>query len=345
MFTVFKKKVTRLLGVDIGATSIRLVELSFEMGVYVLEGYAIEFLPRGAVVEKNIMQIEVVGQALGRALRKLKTSLKEVVIAIPSSAVILKNIELPRDLSETTLDGLIKIEANQFIPYPLEEVAIDYYIPKEQDLIQENMTVILAACRKENIECRQSVLFCAGLRAKVVDVELYALERVCALIYNRSKSEKILVMIEVDVEFINLNVIENNSIIYTRESIFNYQKLDDFNNSVYWMECLYKKEINEEFIIEMTQSFKELLFQQITRSLQFFFTLGRKTSVDSIILIGIGAVIPELDKFLSEKINVPVYIANPFSGMRYGRGIDVEKLNLDAPALMTACGLAMRELN
>lgn len=128
MLGLIKKKANTLLGIDISSTSVKLLELSRSGGRYKVEAYAVEPLPPNAVVEKNIVELEGVGQALSRVLVKAKTNLKSAVVAVAGSAVITKTIEMEAGLSEDELENQLKIEADQYIPYPLEEVAIDFEV-------------------------------------------------------------------------------------------------------------------------------------------------------------------------------------------------------------------------
>lgn len=182
MLGLIKKKANTLLGIDISSTSVKLLELSRSGGRYKVEAYAVEPLPPNAVVEKNIVELEGVGQALSRVLVKAKTNLKSAVVAVAGSAVITKTIEMETGLSEDELENQLKIEADQYIPYPLEEVAIDFEVQGLSARNPERVDVLLAACRKENVEVREAALALAGLTAKVVDVEAYALERSYALL-------------------------------------------------------------------------------------------------------------------------------------------------------------------
>ena len=177
MLGLFTKKANTLLGIDISSTSVKLLELSRSGSRYRVESYAVEPLPPNAVVEKNIAELEGVGQALSRLLGKAKTGVKSAAVAVSGSAVITKSIEMEAGLSDEELENQLKIEADQYIPYPLEEVAIDFEVQGPAPRSPGRVEVLLAACRKENVEIREAALALAGLTAKVVDVEAYALER------------------------------------------------------------------------------------------------------------------------------------------------------------------------
>ncbi len=182
---LFNKKANLLLGIDISSTSVKLLELSRQGERYRVEAYAVEPLPASAVVEKNIAELEGVGQALTRVLLKARTGLKSVAVAVAGSAVITKTIEMDAGLSDDEMENQLKIEADQYIPYPLDEVAIDFEVQGASARNPERVNVLLAACRKENVEVREAALALAGLTARVVDVEAYALERSFGLMANQ----------------------------------------------------------------------------------------------------------------------------------------------------------------
>jgi type IV pilus assembly protein PilM len=149
---LFNKKANTLLGIDISSTSVKLLELSRQGDRYRVEAYAVEPLPVSAVIEKNIAELEGVGQALSRVLIKARTSLKNVAVAVAGSAVITKTIEMDAGLSDDEMESQLKIEADQYIPYPLDEVAIDFEVQGASTRNPERVSVLLAACRKENVE-------------------------------------------------------------------------------------------------------------------------------------------------------------------------------------------------
>lgn len=235
MLGLIKKKANTLLGIDISSTSVKLLELSRSGGRYKVEAYAVEPLPPNAVVEKNIVELEGVGQALSRVLVKAKTNLKSAVVAVAGSAVITKTIEMEAGLSEDELENQLKIEADQYIPYPLEEVAIDFEVQGLSARNPERVDVLLAACRKENVEVREAALALAGLTAKVVDVEAYALERSYALLSSQlgaDTDQLTVAVVDIGATMTTLSVLHNGRTIYTREQLFGGRQLTEESSGV-----------------------------------------------------------------------------------------------------------------
>lgn len=354
MLGLFNKTANTLLGIDISSTSVKLLELSRSGGRYRVEAYAVEPLPPNAVVEKNIAEIEGVGQALTRVLAKARSGGKNVAVAVAGSAVITKTIEMDAGLSEDELENQLKIEADQYIPYPLEEVAIDFEVQGLSPRNPERAEVLLAACRKENVEVREAALALAGLTAKVVDVEAYALERAFALVEPRlagEHGELTVAVVDVGATMTTLSVLHNGKTIYTREQLFGGKQLTEEIQRRYGLSFedagLAKKQggLPDDYDSEVLLPFKQAVVQQVSRSLQFFFAAGQFSEVDCILLAGGTASLAGLDRLIEQKIGTPCVVANPFADMALASKVNAAALASDAPALMIACGLAMRSFD
>ncbi len=351
---LFNKKANMLLGIDISSTSVKLLELSRSGNRYKVEAYAVEPLPPNAVVEKNIVELEGVGQALSRVLAKSKTGVKGAAVAVAGSAVITKTIEMEAGLSDDELETQLKIEADQYIPYPLEEVAIDFEVQGVSARNPERVEVLLAACRKENVEVREAALALAGLTAKVVDVEAYALERAYGLLSDHlggHQEELTVAVVDIGATMTTLSVLHNGRTIYTREQLFGGRQLTEEIQRRYGLSVdeagLAKKQggLPDDYDSEVLLPFKEAVVQQVSRSLQFFFAAGQYNDVDYILLAGGTASIPDLDRLIQQKIGTPTQVANPFADMALSGKVNAGALASDAPSLMIACGLAMRSFD
>ena len=321
MLGLIKKKANTLLGIDISSTSVKLLELSRSGGRYKVEAYAVEPLPPNAVVEKNIVELEGVGQALSRVLVKAKTNLKS---------------------------------PDQYIPYPLEEVAIDFEVQGLSARNPERVDVLLAACRKENVEVREAALALAGLTAKVVDVEAYALERSYALLSSQlgaDTDQLTVAVVDIGATMTTLSVLHNGRTIYTREQLFGGRQLTEEIQRRYGLSVeeagLAKKQggLPDDYDSEVLRPFKDAVVQQVSRSLQFFFAAGQFNDVDYIVLAGGTASIQDLDRLIQQKIGTPTLVANPFADMALNGKVNAGALASDAPALMIACGLALRSFD
>ncbi|EIK96885.1 type IV pilus assembly protein PilM [Pseudomonas sp. M47T1] len=354
MLGLFGKKANSLLGIDISSTSVKLLELSRSGNRYRVEAYAVEPLPANAVVEKNIAELEGVGQALARVLIKARTSAKTAAVAVAGSAVITKTIEMDAALSEDEMENQLKVEADQYIPYPLEEVAIDFEVQGISARNPERVDVLLAACRKENVEVREAALALAGLGARVVDVEAYALERAFGLLEPTlmdGDGPLTVAVVDIGATMTTLSVLHNGRIIYTREQLFGGRQLTEEIQRRYGLSMeeagLAKKQggLPDDYVMEVLQPFKDAVVQQVSRSLQFFFAAGQHNDVDYILLAGGTASISGLDQLIQQRLGTPAMVANPFADMALSSKVNAGALASDAPALMIACGLALRSFD
>lgn len=354
MLGLFKKKANTLLGIDISSTSVKLIELSRSGGRYKVEAYAVEPLPPNAIVEKNIAELEVVGQVIARLVTKARTGIKHAAVAVAGSAVITKTIEMEAGLSDEELENQIKIEADQYIPYPLEEVAIDFEVQGATARSADRVNVLLAACRKENVEVREAALALAGLTAKVVEIEAYSLERAYGLLAEQlgnGEEDLTVAIVDIGATMMTLSVLHNGQTIYTREQLFGGKQLTDEIQRRYGLSTeeagLAKKQggLPDDYETEVLSPFKEAVVQQVSRSLQFFFAAGQYSDVDYILLAGGTASIVGLDQLVQQKIGTPTLVANPFANMTLSNKVNAGALASDAPSLMMACGLAMRSFD
>ena len=350
----FSKKSPTLLGLDISSTSVKLLELSRNGDRYRVEAYGVEPLPPNAVVEKNINDVEGVGDAIKRLLARAKPSSKQTAVAVAGSAVITKTIEMDASLSDDEMETQITVEADQYIPYPLDEVAIDFEVQGLSERNPDQVEVLLAACRKENVELREAVLELGGLKASVVDIEAHAMKRAFDLVKPQLGSNPdslVVAIIDVGATMTTLSVLAEDRAIYTREQLFGGKQLTEEIQRRYSLSYeeagLAKKQggLPDDYYEEVLEPFKEAVLQQVTRSLQFFFSSSQYDDVDYIVLAGGTSSIDGLAEMIENKLGTPTVMANPFVDMSLASKVDAEALANDAPAMMIACGLAMRSFS
>lgn len=342
-----------LIGVDISSTAVKLLQLSQSGGRYRVDHYAVEPLPPNAVVEKNIVEVEAVGDAIKRALARSGSKVKHASAAVAGSAVITKVIPVQGNLSEDELEDQVEFEARQYIPYPIEEVSLDFEVLGPVPGNPELVNVLLAASRTENVEIRQSALDLAGLAPKVIDVEAFAMENAYQLIADQLAVQKdaLVALVDVGATMTNLNVLRNQRSIYTREQVFGGKQLTDevvrrFGLS-YEEAGLAKRQggLPESYEVEVLEPFKEAMVQQISRLLQFFYAGSEFNRIDQIVLAGGCASIAGIADMVEEQLGVPTVVANPLANMSLGPRVQAHALAQDAPAMMIACGLALRSFD
>jgi type IV pilus assembly protein PilM len=340
-----------VLGLDISSTAVKLLELGQSGSRYRVESYAVVPLPPHAVVEKSIADVEAVGAAIERAVKRSGTRLKHAAVAVAGSAVITKIISMPATLSENEMENQIRMEADQYIPYPMEEVNLDFQILGVSEKSADTVDVLLAASRSENVDVRVAALELGGLTCKVVDVEAFALEAAFGLFGSQLPDggvSKTIAVADVGATMTTLNVLHDFKIIYTREQVFGGKQLTEEIQRRYGLSYeeagMAKKQggLPDNYQAEVLDPFKETMAQQVSRSLQFFFSSSQYNNVDHMVLAGGCSSIPNIDELIAEKIGTGTMVANPFANMALSSQVKPQALSGDAPALMIACGLAMR---
>ncbi len=351
---LFKQKQPVVLGLDISSTAIKLLELGQNGDRMRVESYAVEPLPANSVIEKNIADVEAVGEAIKRAVKRSASRTKLAAVAVAGSAVITKIIAMPASLTEDEMEQQIELEADQYIPYPLEEVNLDFEVigPSEND--PERIDVLLAASRSENVDIRIAAIELAGLKAKIVDVEAYAMENAFSLLIPQLPEQGIdqtIAVIDIGATMTTLNVMHDRKTIYTREQVFGGKQLTEEIQRRYGLSYeeagMAKRQggLPDNYIPEVLEPFKDAMTQQVSRSLQFFYGSSQYNNVDHIVLAGGSAMIPGIDEMIANKLGVHTSVANPFTNMTLASRVKAQSLSNDAPALMIAAGLAMRSFD
>ncbi len=347
------KKAKPVLGLDISSTSVKLLELSRHGDRYRVETYAVRPLPPNAVVEKNINDPEAVAEVVRAMVKQSKTKLKHAAVAVAGSAVITKVIDMPAGLSDDAMETQISIEADQYIPFPLEEVAIDFEVQGESPRNPDQVEVLLAACRRENIDLRVNVVQLADLTEEIVDVEAYSMERAFGLISEQLEEQdgQVVAVIDIGATMTTLSVLVDGKTVYTREQLFGGKQLTEEIQRRYGLSMeeagLAKKQggLPDDYESEVLGPFKEGVVQQVTRSLQFFFSASQYNDVDYIILAGGVASMEGIVGLIEEKLGTQTVVANPFANMSVSSRVNAAALANDAPSLMIAAGLAMRSFD
>ncbi|EZQ12343.1 MULTISPECIES: pilus assembly protein PilM [unclassified Acinetobacter] len=352
MLRLYRKPNKGLVGVDVSSTSVKLLELSVKNGRYWVESYGLSPLVDGSVVEKNILNQDNVADALERAINIANPQSTNAAFAVPTSMVIHKVIEMDADMSDDEREVQIRMDAEQYIPFPLDEVSLDFEVLPERLNNPNRVNVLLVATRTENVDSRIEVLDLVGLTPKVADVESYALERSFEVFADTLPIGANLVgVLDIGHTMTTLSVMQNGKIIYTREQVFGGKQLTQDVQNRYGLsydEAGRAKKDNtlpDDFETEVLMPFLDAVIQQAARSLQFFFSSSQFNEIDHILLAGGNANIPGLAKMMQQKLGYRVTIANPFLQMGFSPQIDLKKIENDAPSLLVACGLALRSFD
>jgi len=354
-FDIFSPKAPPLFGLDISSSSVKMLEIAEAgKGAYRVERYVIEPLPRDATVDGNISNLESVVEAVKRGYKRLGTRSKHVAMAVPTGAVITKKIIVPASLRENELEVQVESEANQYIPFALEEVNLDFQVVGPSPTSPDEQEVMIAATRKEKVEDRVAVAESAGLKAAVMDVEAFAQQAALGLVVKQLPSggkDMNVAIVDVGANVMNVSVMRNEQSIYTREQAFGGNQLTQDIVARYGMSAEEAENakrsggLPDDFETEVLRPFMENLSMEVQRALQFFFTSTQYHSVEQILLAGGSAVIPGMDEVVHTRTQVPTMVANPFASMQASPRIQLKKLMVDAPSLIVACGLAMRRFD
>jgi len=345
-----------LIGVDISSSSVKMVELSElpKKGGYVVERYAIELLPKDAVTDGSINNLEAVSETLQRAWKRLGSRIKNVALALPAAAVITKKILLPAGMREDDLEVQVESEANQYIPFALEEVNLDFQVIGPAPENTEEVEVLLAASRKVNVEDRIAACQAVGFKAVVMDVEPYAAEMAFEQIRAQLPDgalDKCVALVDIGASVMNVNVLRNGQSVYSRDQQVGGNQLTQqiqtaFGLSVDEAEAGKRNGgLPDNYESDVLAPFRENVVMEIARALQFFFASSQYNEVDYIVLSGGCASLTGMDDAVATRTQVSTMVANPFALMTLSSRIKPRQLQADAPSLIIACGLAMRRFD
>ena len=341
-----------MIGLDISSSSAKLVELGQDRsGNLTLERCGIEPLERGWISDGNIEKFDEVVEATRRLVGKSGTKAKHVAMALPASVVISKKIILPGGLSEREMEVQVESEANQYIPFSLDEVSLDFCVVGPSTTSAGDVEVVIAASRKEKVEDRQGLAEAAGLVPVVLDVESYASRLAASRVIGRLPGggvDALIALFEIGAMTSTMQVLRNDALIYERDQVFGGAQLTQMLVRQYGFtqdEAETKKragELPDDYGTVVLQPYVESLAQELERALKFFFTSTPHNRVDYILLAGGTAGIPGLTEAITRHTSFPCQVVNPFDGMEVGRAVREKKMLREAPSYLTACGLAMR---
>jgi type IV pilus assembly protein PilM len=347
---LFGKKTDSVIGLDIGSTGVRLLQLSSHGSGYRIDHFATEPLSEGVVVEKSVQDVEAISDAISRAVSNSGSRAKTCAIAVSGSAVFTKTISLPSNLAEADVESQVQIEANQYIPFPLDEVSLDFEIlgpsPRNADLID----ILLAASKSENVESRQDALDAAGLKAAIVDVEAFAIANAFEFIRKRDGLTlgETVGILDIGIDLTTLLILRGDRVIYTRDHPFGGRQLLEETMRRYDMSAdqasFFERgeEGPEDFEEEVLEPFELNIVHQISRALQFFASSSEYSSVGTLYLAGGSSALSGLSSMVEQELGIKTRVADPVSGMNIAPSVASAALKRNAPNLMVAMGLALR---
>jgi len=352
---LFSRKYRQLLGLDITTSSIKLIELSMAGGQYRVESYSAEPTPPNAMNEKILVDAEAVGEAIRRAVKRSGAKSHEVAIAISGDAAITKVIQMPRGLRDADLEAQVELQADQYIPFPMDEVSYDYEVLGVSDKDPESVDVLLVASRTDNVDQRRAAVAAAGLSSRIVDVEAFALENACRLMTHQMPDggiDRTIAVVDFGASSTTFSVLRNLKVIYTRDFNFGGQQLTEEIMRTYGLSMEeagrmkkegglpgnYQSEVLDPFVDDMTQ--------QVSRSLQFYLASGSgREQPEKVLICGGCANVPGVADVIQSRVGIPAEKGDPLGQMKLSSRARAQAVQRDATALLTACGLALRSFD
>lgn len=353
MLKLFKPKPRSIIGIDITSSAVKILEISGSGDQLCIQGYGRETLPANALDGNVIKDIDAVAGCIKKVIDTHHMTCKQVALAVPDSSVITKVVQINDGLSDSEMEELVLIDADKFIPYPIDEINLDFEILGPSPKNPAMLDVLIVASRAENVTSRVEAVNRAGLDARIVDVESYAVERAAQQLASElpaSGKDKIIAIIDIGANYTHLFVLHNMKLIFAREEKFGGKQLIDAIAEHYKMTpeqanlAQKQNKLPEGYEKDVLEPFKEMILLQIKRTLQFFYSTSQHGFVDHILLAGGIAKQSGLNTLIQEQLGVTTTLANPIIHMTMGNMVNPEAINNDSSSLMVACGLALRSV-
>lgn len=354
--SLFSRSNEGLVGIDISATGVKLVELGHSRSGYELKAMAVVPLPRDAIVENTVIDSMAVSQALLDAMEIARPSTRKAAIAVSGNAVIIKTVTMPAS-TEFELETQIEFEADQHVPYDIDDVYLDFQIMGEVQDNHEEMEVVLVACKREVVDDYQLVLSEAGIEASCVDCAVFALENALELAEKEDKTisgdayedemAPAIAAVNIGANLVNVNILINGQMAFVRDQFYGGQNLTEEiqkeHNISYQAAEEMKIERFSEVSPEAIERFYVGLTSELVRSLDFYAANHAEHPVQKLMLSGGSALIPDIANELEQRLGIETEVVNPFQFIKVSnRKFDIDYLNRIGPSMVVPVGLAVR---
>ena len=344
-----------ILGVDITVSGVKLVELAQSGESYRVETYASEPIPADSMGGADIVDAEAVAQAVRRALRRSGTRSREAATAIAGDAVVTRMTRIPGRLSDDEMQAHAAFQAEQFLPFPMEEANLDFEVMGPSEAAPGMLDVLMVAARSVHVSQRQRALRAGGLEARVVEPEPHALERACRLLTHQMIGgglRQMIALVEFGAVTTTFSALCDGKLVYTRDFAFGGQQLTDEIMERYGLNPAEAErakqagDLPEDYATDLLAGFREDMARQVSRSLQFFLASQNGAGQPVQVLVGGGcAKLPVVAEAVEERLGIPAQIVDPLGHLSVGEKADAQGVRGGDTALMTACGLALRNFD
>jgi type IV pilus assembly protein PilM len=352
---MFFHRAQPVVGLDIGSNTIKLLQLKATKKGYVLEKFGIKTIDPELIVDGAVMDAGRVVDVLKDLLREQAVKAKDVVISVSGHSVIVKKISVP-PMTEEELSESIKWEAEQYIPFDVNDVNLDFHILPSSDAPdgKDAMTVVLAAVKKDRLSEYTSLVTEAGLNPVVVDVDAFTLENVYGTAYGSTGSE-VVALVNIGASVMNIHIVKGGNFWFTRDISTGGNRYTetiqrDLNLSYEAAERAKRGEavegVNPGALAEVINTMNGELAAEIGRSFDYFRSTSTQETIDRVLLSGGTAKLPGLAPFLSERLGVPVELLDPFRQIHVNpKAVSPDLIAEVGPQATVVVGLAIRRLN
>jgi len=342
-----------LLGLDITASSIKLIELSAQRAGYRVEAFAAEGCPPAAISDTTIVDAEAVADAICRAVRRSGSRTRDAAIALSGDSAITRVIEIPRHLRGAEFEERVELEADRHIPFPMEEVSFDFDVVGPSPGHPDMQEVLVVAARTDNVEQRQLALEAAGLVPRVVDIEAFAVEQGCRLLGHQmpgAGAGRIVAVVDAGATNTRFSVLDDLKLSYARDFAFGGNRLTEEVMRAYGFgfeearRATANGGLPDDYRSRVLAPFIDAMARQVDRSIEMYRS-SEGAAPEQLLICGGCASLPGIADALAGHTGIATAIGNPLGGMRLAPRAEAEGVKAAAPALLTACGLALRSFD
>ena len=340
-----------VIGLDIGSSSIKLLELSEGKGGFKLQNLAISPLPPEAIVDGALMDSVTIVETIRDLVANSKTKTRSVVTSVSGHSVIVKKISLPL-MTEAELEESIQWEAERYVPFDINDVNIDFQIIGTDPGNPDVMDIILVAAKKDIINDYVSVVMESGLNPAIIDTDAFALENMLAINYEIEKDE-IVAIANVGASITSINILKNNASHFTRDIFKGGNQITEEIQRQLHIDYEEAEKIkigttadasSQSILQNVLKTASEALAIEIRNSFDFFQSTMTYEKISKLYLSGGGSKIRDFDGVLQQHLGIPVEMVNPFKRIEYSeKDFDIEFLREMGPIMAVGVGLASRK--
>ena len=346
-------KSKNILGLDVGSSSIKVAELRESKTGYELVNFGIEPLPHETIVDSTIMNAPAVVSAIRKLLSAHQIKAKQVCTSVSGHSVIIRKITLPL-MTEEEIEGNIQWEAEQYIPFDINEVNIDWQRLETENEDQESQDVLLVAVKKDMVNDYVAVINEAGLDPVIMDIDAFSVQNMFEVNLEPRKGQ-VNALVNIGASVININIVRDGNSVFTRDmSIGGNHFTEEIQKQlgVSFEEAEQMKlnagkdggSSNQE-LSDVINSISSSIALEIQRSLDFFTATSSVGHISKVFIVGGAAKTPGLTGVIESQIGTPVEAVNPFNAIEINpKNFDMEYIKDVAPMAGVAVGLALRRL-